>query len=40
LGATVARASLTAPFLLALPLGLAAAAVGPAASFRRSGQDG
>ncbi|HLY23634.1 MAG TPA: MFS transporter [bacterium] len=40
LGATVARASLTAPFLLALPIGLAAAAVGPAAAFRRSGQDG
>lgn len=40
LGAAVARVSLTAPFLLALPIGLAAAAVGPAASFRQAGQDG
>ncbi|HEV2440663.1 MAG TPA: MFS transporter [bacterium] len=40
LGAAVTRWSLTAPFLLALPLGLAAAAVGPGAPPRPAGPDG
>lgn len=38
LGAAVTRWSLTVPFLLALPLGLAAAAIGPGASSQQAGQ--
>ncbi|MHB8731277.1 MAG: MFS transporter [bacterium] len=40
LGAAVTRWSLSAPFLLALPLGLAAAAIGPGALSRQPGPDG
>jgi len=40
LGAAVTRWSLSAPFLLALPLGLAAAAIGPGALSRQAGPDG
>ncbi|HEV2280878.1 MAG TPA: MFS transporter [bacterium] len=40
LGASVARFSLTAPFLLALPLGAAALAIGPRMSSPPTGPDG